>query len=330
MVHSGMDAKTTKPDPTRGWRNARSSDGVGAVSPIRVSCPPAFSLCLSLAMGWSASALGNPEGGQVVAGSASIVQPSPSRLDVIQGSTKVIIDWREFSIDPAEHTHFQQPSASAVALNRVTGGDASRILGRLSANGQIFLVNPNGVFFGRGSRVDVAGLVATTADIRNQNFLDGRYVFDRPSDKPNASVVNQGRIDVGENGFAVLAAPHVRNEGLIQARLGRVSLAGANTFTLDFEGDGLLTFDVGSEVSRTPLDEDGEPVQALVSNLGTIVANGGAVALTARAADAVVDHVINMDGVVQAQAVAMRGGEIILSGGDSGIVAVAGDISTLR
>jgi len=306
--------------------NANASAAVGLVHRRRALWPAAFSMCFGLAVGWSTPALSNPEGGQAVAGSASIVQSSPSRLDVIQHSERAIIDWRKFSIDPSEHTNFQQPSASAAALNRVTGGDASSILGRLTANGQVFLVNPNGVFFGRGSQVDVAGLVATTADIRNQNFLDGRYVFDQPSDKPNALVVNQGHIEVAENGFAVLAAPHVRNEGLIQARLGQVALAGANTFTLDFEGDGLLTFDVGSDVSRTPSDEDGQPVAALVSNLGTIVANGGTVVLTARAADAVVDHVINMDGVVQAQAVAVRGGEIVLSGGDSGIVEVAGDI----
>ena len=168
--------------------------------------------------------------------------------------------------------------------------------------------------------------MATTADIRNEDFWAGRYRFDKPSDNPDAGVLNRGVIHVADGGYAVLAAPWVRNEGLIQARLGQVALAGAKTFTLDFNGDGLLQFDVGSAVGEWPRGADGMPVSALVSNSGTILADGGVVALTARAASDVVDRVINMDGVIQARAANVKGGTIILSGGVEGIVGVSGTL----
>lgn len=287
-----------------------------------------ISLCLYLAAMGMQFAIANPVDGDVIAGSASISHTSTTRLDVIQSTDKAIIDWRGFSIDQGEHTNFDQPSAAAVALNRVKGSDLSSIQGKLTANGQLFLINPNGVVFGKGSQVDVGGLVATTADIRNEDFLAGRYVFDQPSNNPDASIVNKGQIiNISEGGVAVLAAPGVRNEGLIKARLGQVALAGAKTFTLDFHGDGLLQFNVGSTVQEQPKDSDGKPLDSLVSNAGRIIVDGGVVALTAQGADAVVDRVINMEGVVQARAVDVRGGTIVLSGGETGIVDASGTLN---
>ena len=270
-------------------------------------------LAVVAALAASPAVQAGPEGGRVVAGSATITQTTPNRLDVVQSSGKAIVDWRSFSIGAGEQTHFQQPSSASVALNRVKGGDPSRILGQLTANGQVMLVNPNGVFFGPGSRVDVGALMASTADIANDDFLAGRYRFTTPSPNPNAGIVHQGEIRAADGGFVVLAAPYVRNEGSIQARLGQVVLAGAPTFTVDFDGDGLLQFDVGGPVTVAPRGDDGQAVDALVANLGTVQADGGRVTLTARAADQVIDRVIHMGGVVQAQTVESRGGEIVLS-----------------
>ncbi|MDH3446136.1 MAG: filamentous hemagglutinin N-terminal domain-containing protein, partial [Deltaproteobacteria bacterium] len=265
---------------------------------------------------WASVSEANPLGGHIAGGSATITQPSPSTLNVIQHTGKVIIDWKSFNIASGEHTNFQQPSASAIALNRV-GGGASMIDGRLTANGRLFLINPNGVVFGKGSRVNVGSLVATTADIRNEDFLAGRYRFDLASDNPDEgiapsllkpAVINRGEIHVSEGGAAVLAAPLVRNEGLIQARLGQVNLAGTNTFTLDFHGDGLLQFKLGSNLGD---------VRPIVRNEagGRIFADGGRVALSAQAAGTVVHGVINMDGIVEARAVTIEGGDIVLSPG---------------
>ncbi len=280
-----------------------------------------YAACLILS---AQPSLANPNGGQVVAGDVAISR-NGSRMDVVQRTEKGIVDWRGFSIDAGEHTNFNQPSSSSVTLNRVRGSDLSHIDGNLTANGRIFLINPNGVLFGSNSRVSVGGLVATTSDLPNDKFLAGRYNFDQPSANPNASVVNQGEIQVHDGGAVVLAAPRVRNEGSIHARLGRVELAGTETFTVDFDGDGLLSFQLGEPVKRTPEAAEGETT-ALVTNKGEIFADGGIVTLSAHAADAVIDQAINMEGVVQAQTVEQQGGVIILSGGDEGIVSVSGSL----
>src|SRR5207244_3540063 len=105
------------------------------------------------------------------------------------------------SIGPGEITRFNQPSSSSAALNRVTGGDPSVILGQLSANGRILLINPNGVLFGAGSRIDVAGLIASTTNISNDDFMARRLNFSMPSSSPTASVVNRGTITVTDGGL---------------------------------------------------------------------------------------------------------------------------------
>jgi len=266
----------------------------------------------------------NPEGGRVVAGSATIQQTTAGRLDVLQNSHKAIIDWRGFSIQNGEHTHFQQPNTSSMTLNRVTGGQSSVIHGNLSANGNVFLLNPNGVLFGKNSKVNVGGLIATTSQIDNDDFMAGSFSFDKGSDKLSAAVINRGQIKVTDGGTVVLAASSVSNEGLINARLGQVVLAGTESFTLDFNGDGLLQFNLGE---KTQLDSSAKQTENVpVTNSGIVMADGGVVQMTTHVANTVVDHVINMEGVIQARAVDVQGGTIILSGGESGIVAVSGTL----
>jgi filamentous hemagglutinin family protein len=97
-----------------------------------------------------------PAGGQVAAGQATI-STLGSTMNVTQASAKAILDWTSFGIGAKETVDFCQPSASSVALNRVVGTSASAIYGHLEANGQVFLVNPNGVYFAPGAQVDVGG-----------------------------------------------------------------------------------------------------------------------------------------------------------------------------
>src|SRR4051812_45599903 len=115
-----------------------------------------------------------PTGGRVVAGQATIGQ-SGAAMQIVQGSTKAALDWASFSIGSQAAGPFSQPSASAIALNRVLGNNASEIYGRLSANGQVFLLNPNGILFARGSQVDVGGIVASTLTMSSDDFMAGRY-----------------------------------------------------------------------------------------------------------------------------------------------------------
>ncbi len=180
---------------------------------------------------------------------------------------------------------FRQPDSSAITLNRVVGNLPSELLGSLTANGRVFLVNPRGVYFGPSSRVDVGGLVASVADIANEDFLAGRYAFvDRSRTVPGASVVNAGRITAGDGGFVVLAGDRVENSGLVEARLGEVVLASGRHVTLDIDGDGLVGFAV---------DETALGAVTGVENTGTLAAEGGRVVLSARVAGDLAASAVN-------------------------------------
>ena len=267
----------------------------------------------------------NPVDGQLISGSATISLPASKQLMVIQHSDRAVIDWRSFSIAPDEITQFFQPSASSAILNRVTGNQVSQILGKLAANGQVLLVNPNGIVFGQNSRVDVGSLIASTSNISNINFMAGKYNFDQPGNA-TATVSNLGTISVSEGGLVALVAPAVKNSGVIQAHLGKVALAAGNTFTLDLYGDNLLTFAADSQVLQAALGVDGKVVDALIDNAGNINADGGTVLLAANTAKNIVDHAINMNGIVQARTVSQEGGVIVLDGGENGNVNVSGNL----
>ena len=262
--------------------------------------------------------LANPNGGAVVGGSATITQ-TPGVTTINQSSSRAVINWQDFSIGNGELTQFNQPGRSSIALNRVTGKNPSNILGQLKANGNVWLVNRNGILFGPNARVNVQGLLATTADITDQNFLAGHGDFSIPSPNPDASVVNQGSITIGEYGLGGLVAPHVRNSGIITGRLSQVVIAGTPTFALDYYGDGLIQFAATSKVS-----ENADPSQPLVKNDGHISVDGGDILITADAAAEVVDEVINTGGVIEARSITEKGGVIVLNGGDAGLVHVAG------
>jgi len=197
-----------------------------------------------------------PMGGAVVAGSAAISRTaSNTRID--QSSQRAAIDWRSFDVGSQQSVTFAQPSANAVALNRVTGPDPSQIAGRIDANGQFVLVNQSGVNFYQGAQVNAAGVMISAAGISNQNFMAGRMVFDQPA-HANAKISNAGTITVKEAGLAALVAPQVANSGTINAQLGHVVLAGAKTATLDLYGDGLLSLDVTNQVTEAPVGADGK------------------------------------------------------------------------
>ena len=167
-----------------------------------------------------------PSGGSVAAGSASIIAIDPAKTVIVQQSEKAVVNWQSFSVGAGASVAFQQPNSAAIILNRVTGSGASIIDGNLLANGQVWLINGNGILMGQGSRIDVGGLIATTSDIADKDFLSGRYDFTKSSANPDAAVINRGSIAAATGGSAILSGAHVANEGVIQAKLGRVVLGG--------------------------------------------------------------------------------------------------------
>ncbi len=265
-----------------------------------------------------------PLGGQVVAGAASIAT-APTSTTITQSSNRAAIDWTSYNVGSNQTVTYQQPSPTAVTLNRVTGGDPSAIAGKITANGQVVLTNPNGITFYEGAQVNAQSVVVSAAGITNQNFMAGKMVFDQAA-SPNARIDNRGTITVKQAGLAALVGPSVANSGTINARLGQVVLAGAATHTLDMYGDGLVSIDVTKQVLTAPAGPGGKPVTALVTNTGLIQADGGVVQLSAKAADGVVQTLVRAGGHIQANTVGTRTGRIEIAG-TGGSVVVEGRLS---
>lgn len=256
----------------------------------------------------SPAALAAPESGSIRAGQATIQAEGGLTL-IQQTSNRAIIDWRGFSTAAGETVRFEQPSITSATLNRVTGGQVSLLLGRLDANGQILLINPHGIIFGKGAQINVGGLIASTANIDNQDFMAGRLAFSQPG-QPGAAIINAGEISAAEGGLVALVAPQVRNDGIISARLGRVALAAGDTFTLDLYGDQLINLAVS----------DSQAEQFHVAHTGAIEAAGGKVVLvTAATGKQVLDEVINLSGVIRADTVDQQAGEVLLLGRDGNV-----------
>lgn len=252
---------------------------------------------------------------RVIAGGITVQQQTGQTV-VQQPQQRGIVEWRSFNVGRDHHVQFQQPGASAITLNRVTTPDPSVIAGRISANGQVAIVNQSGVVFTQGAQVNVAGLVVSSANITNENFMAGRMVFDQPG-RPDARIENAGTITVREAGLAALVAPQVANRGTITARLGRVALAGAETHVVDLYGDGLLSIEVTGAVRQAPSGGT-----ALVTNTGVIEATGGTVQLTAAAADGIVQDLVRAGGRISADTDAATG--------RTGLVAIAGTGGAVR
>ncbi len=267
-----------------------------------------------------------PQDGQIVAGSGSITEPTSTSMQVDQNTNQMIINWNSFSIGAAESVNFSQPGTGSIALNRVIGADPSLLLGNLTANGQVFITNGSGVFFGPGSHVDTHGLIATTMAISDQDFLDQNYNFTQDIDNPLTAVINEGTISA--TSYVGLLAPAVENRGtIVVASLGSVDLAAGKAATLDFTGDGLISFELTEAVAGTVTDKDGNVLEDRVSNRGLIQADGGQVRMSAKDAGDVIRHVVNMEGTIVANTVVEKEGRVFLTGGSSGAVNVSGTIT---
>ena len=268
-----------------------------------------FSTISLSALFLSSAAYGLPQGGAVAAGNATIASSGPVAI-VTQGSDRAVIDWRSFDVGAGEAVTFKQPSASAVTLNRIHDQKPSEVFGKISANGQVILSNPNGMLFGKGSRIDVAGLVATSASTGTDAFMQGgRLVLDQPG-QPAARIINRGTITAKDAGLICLVGPSVENTGTLTARLGTVQLAGAETATVDLYGDGLVSMAVTGQAKATSVIQSGR-------------LTAGRIALTAADAAHLVESVVGTTGVLEASnartdtnGAVVFGGKIELTGRD--------------
>src|ERR1700722_18917892 len=231
-----------------------------------------------------------PMGGVVVGGAASISQTA-NATTITQSTQRRPNNWQSFNVGPQQTVTFEQPNTQSITLNTVQGANPSQVAGRISANGQVILVNPNGVTFYKGSQVNTAGLMVSAASTDPKAFMaGGKVVFNQPGNN-QARIVNDGNITISGAGLASLVAAGVANAGVINARLGLVVRAGGTTSTLDLYADKLVSVNVTGAVTQAP--DGGE---ALVTNTGVVRADGGTVRLTARAVDGVVPDLCSAGG----------------------------------
>ena len=147
-------------------------------------------------------ALANPQGPQVVSGTASFSQPNAHTLNVTN-SHNAIINWQSFDIGAGQTTNFIQPSSASSVLNRVLSNDPSKIYGTLNSNGHVFLINQHGLMIGAGAQINTAGFYGSTLNITNEDFLNGNLKFEGGG---YGGIVNQGYIHAPSLNHAVTAA----------------------------------------------------------------------------------------------------------------------------
>ncbi|MDA7418741.1 filamentous hemagglutinin N-terminal domain-containing protein [Xenophilus arseniciresistens] len=345
MRHRHIDALKTKKTLPRHWR----------LRPLALSLA-----CMGMAPALAQNVAGFPMNGSVPVGGGTVTigTPAGGLMTINQASQRGIVNWGSFSIAPNNTVNVVQPSVASVLLNRVTGGTASVIQGKLTSTlagssvpgsgGSVYLINPSGVVFSAGSSVSTGGLIASTLDIegpdeagRNATFMAGgkQLVFGGGLSDANSTarvrLEPNALIEVGEKGTVGLIGGLVRNEGQISVAQGSVGLVSGSRVTLDFEGDGLTKFSVpggmmnisvadvqtssGTNAQETALNAS---TTAQVMNAGSISGDGSRIVLMG--ASGVAQQVVNHSGTIRARSLASRGGEIVLEAVGANVDSSAG------
>ena len=253
-----------------------------------------------------------PTGGEVVSGTGSITQ-SAATTTVKQATQNLSVNWKSFNVAPQEVVNFVQPSTSSIAVNRILDTSGSQILGSINANGQVYLINPNGILFGQGAQVNVRGLVASALDFNDDQLSDNAKGF---FGNGTGSIINQGNLTAANGGYVALLGSSVTNQGLIKSPQGSVMLGAGNNVTLSFENNNLLKMQVNQSLLDT-----------LAENGGLIQTAGGQVIMNAGAKNTLQASVVNNTGVIEAHTLDSQTGKIILlSGMELGTTDVSGTL----
>ncbi|HEX4856040.1 MAG TPA: filamentous hemagglutinin N-terminal domain-containing protein, partial [Limnobacter sp.] len=252
-----------------------------------------------------------PTGGTVLIGNAT-TQLNGNQLLINQASDRALTQWNSFNIGAAASVQINQPTALSSSVNRVLSNDPSRIFGSLTSNGQVVLINPAGVVFGPTARVDAGSIIASTLNLSNEDFAQGKLNFSNNASTAG-TVSNQGLLKAGQGGYVALIGPRLENTGTLQANQGQVLLGAGERIALSRGQDGLINMSV-----------DAGALDAQIRLGGVLQANDGSAVVTARAEGALSKSAINMDGLVEAKGLTAQGGKIILDSGVNGTTEVTG------
>lgn len=279
-------------------------------------------VCYAMFLTQAGTAQAGPTGGDVVGGSGSIQQAGRDTT-INQASQNLAINWQSFNVLADERVRFVQPNSSSIALNRILSNNGSVIAGRIDANGQVILANPNGVLFTSTASINVGGIIATGLDIAPSGFMNGQYIFSEVLGA-EGSVINRGMINASVGGNVALLGKKVQNEGMIVANLGSVTLAAGKEAVLTFDPNGVLGVRVSKEVLQNELGVD-----PAVVNSGQIDATGGRVLLTASTSRDVFSQAVNTQGMESATSVVVHeDGSFTLGGGADVVNSGRIDVST--
>ena len=258
-----------------------------------------------------------PTGYQSVSGNIQFNQ-SGNTLDVTTAANQSIANYNTFNVGSNATVNFNLPDSNSVILNRVTGGSASEIMGRINSNGQVFLANPSGILFGSSAQVNVGSLLTSTLNIKDSDFLAGQYIFNQLSQP--ASIVNQGNITVAPGGYVTMLGGAIRNDGTINALEGKVRLAVGDSIKVNIDSG--VNIEVTIDQS---LQNKVDNVQNAILNTGNIITDGGSTKAQVKLANALYEKAVNNQGLIQANNINNKDGVIELIA--SSDTALGGDIS---
>ncbi len=235
----------------------------------------------------------------VIKQGAITINSNGTTMNINQATQKGIIEWGTFNIGKSATVNFNQPNSASSTLNRVISSNPSEIYGNLNANGQVFLINPNGVFFSKTSKVDVGSLIVSTMNISDENYLNSNYIFQREG--ALGKIINEGELSAKEKGYIALMAPEVINDGVIQAKLGNIAIGSGEQIILSFTDNDLVNI----EVSETN-------IAALIENKNLIITEEGKVFISAKSRDEVLGSMVKNSGIIEADSLISKNGEIYL------------------
>ena len=254
-----------------------------------------------------------PDVPTVISGNAN-VSSNGTQMTIQQSSAVTELQFNLFNIDANQQVEFIQPNAQSLAINRITGGQPSQLLGQLKANGQIFLLNSAGIIFGPNAQVDVGGLLATTLAIDSQDLAKREFHLQRDP-ATNGTIIQQGQVRIRDGGYALLISREVLNNGKIVATLGNIHLLSADGVHLRFDDHGLP----GVMIDQSTL-------QGLIDNQGEINATGGLIEMTVQASEQLWQTAINNQGLISADQIENQNGEIRLVSSGQGDIAQQGEV----
>ncbi len=264
-----------------------------------------------------------PSGSTTISGDVSLTADDQT-LTIQQQSDQAIIEWNSFNIGENNTVTFNQPSAAASALNRVISGNPTTLAGVLNANGKVFVVNENGVYFTPTSTINAHSFAASTLALSNDDFLSNKLLF-KLDDVDNifSSIVHKGSITTLDGGFTALLGGAIDSEGTINANLGKIGIGAGKEITLDLSGDKFLQVSVPLSEAITLLDQNAEELNTIINHAGT--STGNRIDIDVGAAKNVVQRAVNIPGNLVATTASQQNGVITLGSGSD--IVVAGNLT---